>query len=312
MRRVATSICLGIFLSLAAIPVASAAPPPGSDPVAESQALYARGLAQFEVAEYDQALVQWNQAYVLLSPTPEVYATRAALVLNIVLAHERAYAVSHNPDHLGEGMRLIDNRKAELTQVYGQDPTAQAEQARLDARRVEIADAYAAALARGETPVLLPAGTGLRYDTRPAEPPAPVPVVAPAVPPPAPKLDTLVAEDPTYGPDFRRGKTLAGGGAVMIGVGGVGLIIGIALAGTGALLDDSWGRPGEARGYYIGGAVTGGIGGATLIGGITMVVLGNRAKNKARQGYQGAHPPMTMAAPILLPGGGGLGVVGRF
>lgn len=295
----------GIVLSLVLAPPARAANPSSdaeplpatADPISEVRTLYELGMAGFQSAEYDQALIMWKRAFVLLPHDLAQQTTRAALVANIVAAHSRAYEVGRNPEHLAEAMRVVDLRKAELAQLQGQDEAVVSETASLDAQRTELARLYEVALSQGEQPAELPAGTAFRIE---------------APPPPAltrKQIDATIAADHELGREFRRSKAMADAGFVvlMLGVGGVPITF---LANYGSLLPKH-GYADPVPFVISLGAVVGvtGIVGGTLFG------VGSKRRKQIRAEYD-ARPShlarLPVPIPLTLPHGGGLGFVGRF
>jgi hypothetical protein len=290
----------GLALCLAVVPLTptrAASPdaqplPAKADPSAEVRALHELGMARFEAAEYDEALVRWKRAFVLVPHDEDQQELRTVLVVNIVAAHSRAYEIGHNPEHLAEAMRVIDLRQLELAQfhTWGEDTVAES----LDAQRVELARLHALALSNGEVPSELAPGTA--FLILPAQPP----------PPTRKQLDATVARDPEFGASSRHGKRMTDWGTVGLAVGGWGLGFTIVLAVGAQPKHGPWT---DVLPLVVSvGSVAAGL---TIASG-TVFAIGNKRKKQARQGYEERLSPTGMLVPISLPRGGGLGFVGRF
>jgi hypothetical protein len=299
-------IVAGLGLSLSVVPLISAraaspsaqAQPlaPQADPDAQVRALHETGMARFEAAEYDEALIMWTRAFVLVPHDPDQQTIRATLVTNIVAAHRRAYEVGRNPEHLAEAIRVIDVRKAELA-LRSQDETV-GETQTLDAQRAELEQLQDQALRESERPRELAVGTAFRFE------PAPPPVLD------RDQLDAAVAADPELGLRYRKGKSMTDGGIVLMAIGGGLAIPAILMAGIWQPKDE---RSLNDRSHTIPFvAPLASISFACLVAGGTLYGVGNKRKQRAREGYRASASATGMVVPISLPRGGGLGFVGRF
>jgi hypothetical protein len=251
-------------------------------------------MARFEAANYDEALIMWKRAFVLVPHDAAQQSIRAALVANIVAAHRRAYEIGRNPEHLAEGMRVIDLRAAEIAQFDNQDEDAVSETVSLDTQRAELVRLHDIALREGELPSELANGTAFRIE-----------------PPPAPALtrdqvDAAVAADPEFGLNFRRGKGMAIGGIAVLLIGSGLLTNTIVVA---AAFDP---KDGSERDMIPIVVPLGAVAVSAVIVGGTLLGVGNKRKKQARKGHQDRQSLTRMVVPISLPRGGGLGSVGRF
>lgn len=273
-------------------PTRAAEPLPGkADPIAQVRSLHDLGMAKFEAAEYEQALILWKQAFVLVTHDVGQQSTRAVLVSNMIEAHSRAYEVGRNPEHLLEAMRVIDLRKAELTHFTSE--VVRGESQRLDTQRSELARLHELALHNGELPRELPSGTVFRVE----QPPPPELT--------GEQLDKAVHADVELGADYQKAKGMLAGGIALSSIGG-GLLAAAIMYGIREPKD---GPPDS----YVPGAVAFGTGAivATIIGG-TLLGVGSKRIKQAQHHYRERQSPTGTLAPIALPRGGGVGFVGRF
>ncbi len=252
--------------------------------IQRARALYDRGKAKFETAQYLEAIELWTEAYGTVPDEPGTARIKALLIYNIASAQQRAFEIQRDPKHLRQAKVLMENYAQNIPQLYEDEREAEAERAKIEARLQEIE----ATLASTETR----AG-----DSADEEETAPV-----------------VASSPTEGAadggKRRRtllvtGGTLAGLGVVGLGVMAGGLAMGAAANDLSELMDDDIegrraqfdrGRAGNVLAW------TGGfVGGALLVTGAVLVGLGVEAGVRK-----------TAAAPFVSPHGAGLAVRGRF
>jgi tetratricopeptide (TPR) repeat protein len=282
---IAWSVAASLAGPSAALARAPAAPDEAStdDPeIAEAQALYDEGKAQFDTTHYDDAIRLWTKAYGILSDTPEHAPIKAAIIYNLATAQERAFEIDEDITHLRRAVALMDRYAASIPELYGDGPEAAEETERIAGRlrdvraRIEQAEA----------------------EQRPDEPP-------PAVDP-SPKQSDAPPPDPKARAFVISGATLLAVGVVGIGVMAGGLALGRAsndisdldpddLEGRGERFDR--GRGGNVM-AYVGGA----LGGAALITGAVLLGLGLERRQAAR----------TAAAPMLAPGLAGVSMRGSF
>jgi hypothetical protein len=293
----------------ASIVVLSASPArasnPTEEPTAEVQTLYELGMTRFESGEYEQALIHWKRAFVLLPHTESTL--RPALVDGIVAAHMRAHDVTRNPEHLAEAMRVIDLRKAEIARFHQAAP---GEADKLDAQRAELARLHELALSQGEQATELPEGTALQIVAPP--PPAQLETAIADPPPPAPspekQLEAAIAADHELGREFRRAKSMTDAGFIlmMIGVGAVPLA---AMLTVQAYNPKDGAAP--VLGYLIPAPI---IVAVPLIVGGTLYGIGKPRKHRIMAEYRARpeHERTPVPTPLVLPHGGGLGFAGRF
>ncbi|EDM75093.1 hypothetical protein PPSIR1_00365 [Plesiocystis pacifica SIR-1] len=326
---VSTALILAPLPALAASPEAAPAEtepaaaqpapaqPVAQTPLAQAEALYNEGRTHFETAEYIQALIAWNKAYVLLDSSPEHRGTRTALAYNIAEGHKHAYEVSRNPEHLHEAKRLLTSRKTELAGLDQNDPAVATDQAQTDERIAQLDELLYAAGARGEVSQVLPQGTTFVYDEPATAAPAhTTPAAAPAKPmSPKQQWEHEVKQDPELGPKWAKSKKQFSGGVVMLSVGG-----GLGLISAGAFVLGAPFSP--FQWFLIGtGAVFGAAAIGLLAGGGVSLSRGIKGKNEV---YAAKPRPTTWLVPMPMMTaaetgegtrvgvGAGLGVVGRF
>lgn len=252
---------------------------PAEDHVAQAEALYDKGAAKFETADYKAAIDLWTEAYELVPDTPESGRIKALLIYNIATARERAYVVSQDVAELRQAKILLERFADVIDELYPESERA-AERERVGKKIGELDAKIAAATADETSP-----------EVEPDEP-------DPLTPPPPP------GEKP--------GRPLVITGAVLLGVGAVGLALMGAGLGIGSGANDITGldpadlearRDQFSRGRLGNGlAYGGGIGGGALaVTGAILLGLG-MAKNKRA----------ATATAWLGKGGGGLSLAGRF
>ena len=129
---------------LASIPPASAAPraskpPPAPDtapkeaepaeetPLQRAEQLFRRGVARYETAEYDEAVVLWTEAYGILEPTRENRAIRNDLVYNIARGQVEAYRIDHDARRLRQAKQLLERYVEVYRELSEGDDTSKQE-----------------------------------------------------------------------------------------------------------------------------------------------------------------------------------------
>lgn len=283
--------------------------------IKRAEALYKQGKAKFETAEYQEALALWKQAYEMLPDTPETRPIRHALVYNISEAEVQAYEVTKNIAHLRKAKILLQDYLTEHEALHGAGEAAVKERSGARARLKDVSDKLSLAEAAGETATPID-------DTPPATEPAAQPVAAP---PPAKELTPAQQEKQRIRaerralaqakrdrlnqikttPELRKqdqrykrmiiGGSAALGGGTMFGV--------VTLVSVAALSLDP--APPAALPVAI---VSGGLFAGGIVAGSLLLTKGLRGRKQLRQ----VPAPSALLVPIMLPEGGGLGIVGRF
>ncbi len=259
MRAPASAALLATLSWVLPRPVV-AAPPPDPDAATagseedatlqDARSIYEQGLAHFETADYGAAIEAWTTAYAMLPNTRGTLKVRLLLLYNLATAHERAYGIDHDPRHLRQSKVLLENFDKSVPTLYDlsdPDDRARADKERAKVReRLEkiealLQEAEASARKGAEAP-------------RRAEPPSPRPmyiaggvvtglglaglVVMTAGLAIGARANDLTDLAPTdiegRRAQFDRGR--AGNAMAIAGgaVGGVGMVVGVALLAVGA------------------------------------------------------------------------------
>lgn len=312
MRRPSTLLSLTIAASILCSPVvlpetARADGPADSadDPVLdEAKSLYKEGQNKFQTADYEEALALWKRAFVILPEGDEHRSIRHALVYNIAEAHSRAYEISRNPTHLRKAKLLLEDYRTDHRALFGDAPDALKERSEVEDRIAGLDKRIAESVEAGET------STPLTDDGVPGGTPAADGVPATTPPPsskpltPQQQWEADIKADPQLGPKWEKGNKRLVGGAILAGIGGIFAIVTVGIFVSSAREDVLFRRL-----YYVGGVATGVIAVGTLIPG--GVLLGTGIASR-RQVLEARPKPVGNFVPMLNPGGGGVGFVGRF
>ena len=97
---------------------------PSDDPLEQAQALYERGRAAFETADYDGAITAWTDAYSSVPDTPDAARIKALLIYNIATAREKLYSVTNDPKHLRQAKSLLEEFEKSIPALYAADDVA--------------------------------------------------------------------------------------------------------------------------------------------------------------------------------------------
>jgi tetratricopeptide (TPR) repeat protein len=323
VRRPSTLLSLTIAgcLISASVPLSAHAgnlefaPEAAEDPaLAEARSLYKEGEIKFETADYEEALALWKRAFAILPDGEETRTMRHALVYNIAEAHSRAYEISRNPTHLRKAKILLENYRADHRALYGDEPDAVKERTEVDDRIAELDKKIAASEAAGEAATPLGDGEG-DTTTPPPNGNGPQPIPQPQQKPlsPSQQWEASVKADPQLGPMWEKGGKQVGGGAVLVGIGGVFALSGAALLVWGIGLRANY-DPNEflslnGTGAMVSGAAFGVIGLGMLIPGAIVLASGVSKRNEVKR----ARPrPGGMLYPTMVPRGAGFGYTLRF
>jgi tetratricopeptide (TPR) repeat protein len=202
------SASFGPTIALAATLVA-----PGESSNAEAEAMFRRGQAKYETADYGGAIELWTEAYALIESSPETASIKALLLYNLAQAHVKAYELDDDAVHLKQAQQLLQSFRNNLALLYEDKAQLDEETKTVDERLAEI-DA------------MLTASKPPPEDEPPPQDERPAPEVLEPDPDP-------VADDAG---DARPGKPLIIAGGVVLGLGvGAGLIAIVgAVIGSGA------------------------------------------------------------------------------
>ncbi|MCA9652201.1 MAG: hypothetical protein H6712_05960 [Myxococcales bacterium] len=260
-----------------------------ADPLAEAQALYDKGRAKFETADYHAAVELWTEAYALVPDTADGGQTKVLLIYNIATAREKAFEVTQDPVELRQARILLSNFEQSIATLYGEGEEADAERARVQ-EKIAALDDQLAELDHAQGP-----DDGTAPQPEPETPPE---VVEPGTdePPPNPAARGLVI-----------------GGAVSLSLGVAGLAMMGAGLGMGSRANDisdlqpdaidarrdrfERGRTGNV--LAIAGGVTAGV---LVVTGSVLLALGMRRKKASA----------VALVPGVGPRGAALVLRGRF
>jgi tetratricopeptide (TPR) repeat protein len=210
MRLAALATCVSLACA-GLVPMDVLAAPPDSSANADAEAMFRRGQAKYETADYNGAIELWTEAYALVESTPETASIKALLLYNLAQAHVKAYELDEDVIHLKQAQQLLSSFRNNLSLLYEDKAQLEEETKKVDERLAEIETMLAAA------------------KPPPEEQPPP-----PEDEPPPPEIEPEpVADDAA---DARPGKPLiiAGGALLGLAVGsGVVAIVGVAI-GSGA------------------------------------------------------------------------------
>jgi hypothetical protein len=203
LAALATCVCL---MAAPFQPAAAWTGPAESSPNAEAEAMFRKGQAKYETADYNGAIDLWTEAYALVESTPETASIKALLLFNLAQAHVKAYELDEDPIHLKQAQQLLQSFRANLSLLYEDKAQLDEETRKVDEKLAEI-DALITKL---ETPEPEP-------EPEPEEPPPP---------------EVVPDEQPTSdnGKPPRTGKSLIIEGGIFLGIGVV--FGGVAIAGT--------------------------------------------------------------------------------
>jgi hypothetical protein len=298
-RACAWVLAFSLALPLTSTTALASVGAPASDPAAaqaEAEAMFRRGQAKYETADFNGAIELWTEAYALVGSIPDNAAIQALLIYNLAQAQIKAFEFDGNPIRLRQAEQLLRSFKANLETVYDDPEQVAAEQARIDAALADIAARTAALEDKGQS------------DPEPAsEDPVEGPVAGPVEP--LPQQDTPA----------KPAKPLLIAGGVLAGVGlGVGAvaIVGIVQARNANFFDDLDPLDYDAREQRFATGqrantliIVGSVGGGVLVTtGVALLVVGAMRSKQARQ-TTAARP---IVAPSFGPAGAGLSVSGRF
>lgn len=262
--------------------VPSATPAEDSeDPLVRARALYDSGEARFATADFLGAIEDWTEAFKIVPDSTDAARIKALLIYNIATARERAHEVTGDVAHLRQAKILLEDYAASIPALFGDTPAAADERGKVTERLNTITRAIEAA----DRSKRKDRNNGPR-DDRP--------------------------DDPSkQGPGNRKALIGAGAAALVLGVGGLGMMAGGLAMGKNANdlgdLDpeDIEGRRDQFDRGRTGNtlAIAGGVvGGALTITGAVLVGIG--ASRKPASGVS--------FVPTFGRRFAGLGLSGRF
>jgi tetratricopeptide (TPR) repeat protein len=298
LRLTALLTCVCLAAAPVVPSVAWAAPAETSN--AEAEAMFKKGQAKYETADYNGAIELWTEAYALVESSPETATIKALLLYNLAQAHVKAFELDEKDIHLKQAQQLLQSFRANLSLLYE-------DQAQLDEETKKVDEKLA------ELEAML------------AKPPEDEPPEQEDPPPPVIEPETEPEVEPDKGRKPRTGKSFMIEGGVFLGVGVVFGAIAIAGAVVGAGAndisdldpDDLAGREQRFDTGRTGNIllIVGSVGAGVLIP-IGAAVLGVGAKRHADEKKRGtAMLQRTKIGPNfggMWGNGGGLTISGRF
>jgi tetratricopeptide (TPR) repeat protein len=290
-------------LALAPLHTPRAAPPdqagPSDDDLARAKQLFDAGVARYTAADYEAAVDLWLEAYSLVPPSIDNRLILAELIYNVARAQQKWFEIDRDIKHLRQAREIMVGYRAEVDELYPADQVAM-ERERIDDQiaglEAQIGEAEAEQ-ARREAE--------LAERMRPT------------------------FDEEADAREERRNKAMigAGVGLTTLGIGGVGLLV-AGLVITNNANATVAGLPLEAdvqareaaidRGEAGNALIVTGIlaGGVLLAAGVPLLGVGlaSERKRKIRRANAGLDQAAHLdgVAPLWLPGGGGLGLSGKF
>jgi tetratricopeptide (TPR) repeat protein len=303
-RLVAFSACACLVLTSLAPSLAAGAPAEGAAaPNENAEAIFRRGQAKYETADYNGAIELWTEAYALVDSTPENASIKALLIYNLAQAHVKAYELDEDPIHLKQAQQLLQSFRANLSLLYEDQAQLDEEVAKVDERLAEIDEILAAREDEPDEPD--------EPEPTPEEPPPPV------VEPPG--------EDPGVDTTGRSGTPLLAAGGAALGLGAAFGVVGLVGALMGSSANDiseldPLDLEGRAQHFNKGRTgntllIVGAVGAGILIPtGVALLVVGAK-RNKAHKRANAAarfDPHLGASWGGAWGQGGGLTLSGRF
>ena len=135
------SVALATSLAMLVMPVVPAvawAAPAASSPNAEAEAMFRKGQAKYETADYNGAIDLWTEAYALVDSTPETASIKALLLYNLAQAHVKAYELDEDDIHLKQAQQLLQSFRNNLSLLYEDKAQLDEETKKVDERLAEI------------------------------------------------------------------------------------------------------------------------------------------------------------------------------
>ncbi|RMG99896.1 MAG: hypothetical protein D6705_01895 [Deltaproteobacteria bacterium] len=281
------------------VPFVTASWGPANANIEEVRRLYQEGRARYETLDYAGAVELWTKAYAMVEPIPENREIRNNLVYNIAAAKEKQFELEGDVTYLKQARGLLERYVEEYKALYEPTEEAKAEVAKAEAKIAQIDAMIAKAEAQAATPAAAPTQderARLREEKRKKKL----------------KYREILTTDPEIAPLYRSSKGMIGGGAAMIGVGALSIVLGLAFGagsvGTGALGADT-----QARRLAIAGWTMFAVGLGLAGGGGALVGIGVKRRTEAnRRAKQKAG--LVRLAPVFdgATGSYGLAAAGRF
>jgi tetratricopeptide (TPR) repeat protein len=267
VAMVAWSEVVGAWMMLAAAN-AGAEPPSAAeptavaedpdDPLVRARKLYDSGEARFATADYLRAIDDWTEAFKIVPDSEDAGRIKALLIYNIATARERAYEITGDASHLRQAKVLLEDYARSIPALFGETPAAADERSKLTERLNAITRAIEAADRKA------------KRDRTPAA------------------TDDGPDDDVEARKGGRKALIATGAAALVVGVGGLGMMAGGLAMGSnandldGLAPDDIEGRRSQFDKGRTGNtlAIAGGVvGGVFTIAGAVLVGVGASRKS---------------------------------
>jgi hypothetical protein len=243
----------------------------------QARKLYYEGETRFELHDYQGAIDKWTEAYGSLPDNEQTARHKNDLAYNIALAHIRVYDIDNDVAHLRLAQRLLTEYVERFKEIHDPTDDNKHDYAEAKGQLQQLEQKIAAATAGGQS----------------ASPPE--------QPPPNPAVDRrrqyklLLSDDPEY----RSGRGMTVGGAVLVGVGGPILIISLSLI--------------PAADGVVGPAIGSAVGGALAVSGIALLGVGvPRMKRAKRRAWEQSGVDVGLLPTGPTANSFGVSIVGRF
>ena len=282
-RRLPRSLCIfaGAALYGACVPVtasasfdASASAQEPSSDRERAKRLYQEGKVAFDLANFDEAIEKFEQAYALMSAASDAdtYKVLSLIVRNLSLAHRKAFELTEQEINLQKALILLKRYESQLGDIEATETFPQED---IDA---QIRDA-AEAIAELEAQI-----AGLEAGRQEPEEPPP----SPAEEDGAGAAEVDPAASAVEAAPGKPAKPMFIAGGAMLGLGAAGAAVGITGALMGRTATDGVfdAAPEEERQNLINKGTTGnalafvgiGVGSVGLITGVALIAVGVKRK----------------------------------
>ena len=265
-----------------------------------ARSLYNEGKVAFDLANFDEAIEKFEQAYALMSAAndSDTYKVLSLIVRNLSLAHRKAFELKQQEINLQKALILLKRYQSQLGDI---EPTEDFLQEEIDTQLADAAEAIAE----------------LEAQIASLEP-EPEPEPGPSQDSPQDPTQDGVIESVEPAAPGKPAKPMFIAGGAMLGIGAAGAAVGItgAMMGRSATNDaaDSAPSPDAERQDLISKGNTGnmlafigiGVGSAGVIAGVALIAVGVKRKRAT-----GATSDVAVA-PILGRERAGLQVQWRF
>jgi tetratricopeptide (TPR) repeat protein len=152
LRLAALATCVSLVcvsfepaVARAATLTATLTAPAGESSNSEAEAMFRRGQAKYETADYNGAIDLWTEAYAVVESTPETASIKALLLYNLAQAHVKAYELDEDDIHLKQALQLLQSFRNNLSLLYEDKAQLDEETKKVDERLAELEAMLAAA-----------------------------------------------------------------------------------------------------------------------------------------------------------------------